>query len=187
MLSIIFCIVFWSAFNLGTWLSTKGYAEPLTGDQTSSLMRELGMDQFVELTCGRNGSFYQPETSPGWKVEPGTSTTGISCEIWVIILFISQLTRFSKIIHFFFPDCYVEPVELWENDTNCYINSNCSLVSCCLDDEVTGKSFQVSLEVLRCDRKVLVTLERRTFILPLQDYADGTTHSIRLFGVLILE
>lgn len=60
-----------SGFNLQTWLSTKGYIEPLTWDQTYSLMRELGMDQFVELKCDRNETFYQPETLPGWKIEPG--------------------------------------------------------------------------------------------------------------------
>lgn len=68
-------VFFWfllSGFSLGTWLSTNGYIEPLTWDQTYSLMREMGMDQFIELKCDRNGTFYQPETLPGWKIEPGT-------------------------------------------------------------------------------------------------------------------
>lgn len=88
---------------------------------------------------------------------------------------------------FSLPECLVEPVELWENDTNCYLDNNCTMVSCCLDDEVTGKSYQVSVEILTCDNKLLVTLERRTLTLPLHQYANGATHSIRLFGVFILE
>lgn len=83
--------------------------------------------------------------------------------------------------------CMAEPVELWENDTNCYINSNCTMISCCLDDEVTGKSYQLSVQILTCDQKLLVTLERRTFTLPLVNYADGATHIFTLFGVFILE
>lgn len=61
------------------------------------------------------------------------------------------------------------------------------MVSCCLDDEVTGKSYQVSVEILTCDNELLVTLERRTLTLPLHQYANRATHSIRLFGVFILE
>lgn len=65
--------VLFLGFSLGSWLSTKGYTEPLTGDQANSLMRDLGMEKFVSLTCDRNSSFYQPETIPGWKIEPGTN------------------------------------------------------------------------------------------------------------------
>lgn len=73
------------------------------------------------------------------------------------------------------------------NSFGCYIGSNCSGIACCLQDEITNMSYQFSLEINACDEKILISLEKFTFIISIFDYTMGTKEVARLFGVLELE
>jgi hypothetical protein len=70
---------------------------------------------------------------------------------------------------------------------NCYVSSNCTGISCCLDDHLSGVGYQFSLEIRSCEEKLILTLERMTFTMSLFDYTMGTREVARLFGVLELE
>nr|XP_022320681.1 uncharacterized protein LOC111122936 [Crassostrea virginica] len=84
-------------------------------------------------------------------------------------------------------NCPVIPPKPDINSFGCYIGSNCSGIACCLQDEITNMSYQFSLEINACDEKILISLEKFTFIISIFDYTMGTKEVARLFGVLELE
>lgn len=84
-------------------------------------------------------------------------------------------------------DCAVSPSSPVSNDLNCHISSNCTGISCCLEDHISGTSYQFSIEINPCDEKILITLEKFTFTMSLFDYTMGTKEVAKLFGVLELE
>lgn len=84
-------------------------------------------------------------------------------------------------------DCAVSPPSPVSNDLNCYISSNCTGISCCLQDHISGTSYQFSIEINPCDEKILITLEKITFTMSLFDYTMGRKEVAKLFGVLDLE
>lgn len=84
-------------------------------------------------------------------------------------------------------DCAVSPPSPVSNNLNCHISSNCTGIACCLQDHLSGTSYQFSIEINPCDEKILITLEKFTFTMSLFDYTMGTKEVAKLFGVLELE
>lgn len=84
-------------------------------------------------------------------------------------------------------DCAVSPPSPVSNNLNCHISSNCTGIACCLQDHISGTSYQFSIEINPCDEKILITLEKFTFAMSLFDYTMGTKEVAKLFGVLDLE
>lgn len=58
---------------------------------------------------------------------------------------------------------------------------------CCLEDDVTTQSYQLSLEVDTCAEKMIIKLEKMSYTVSLFDYQMGTKGTAKLFGVLVVE
>ena len=58
---------------------------------------------------------------------------------------------------------------------------------CCLEDEVTTQSYQLSLDVDTCAEKMIIKLEKMSYTVSLFDYQMGTKGTAKLFGVLVVE
>lgn len=105
----------------------------------------------------------------------------------LIFFFFDKSLIFELILIIFTTDCAVSPPSPVSNDVNCHISSNCTGISCCLQDHISGTSYQFSIEINPCDEKILITLEKFTFTTSLFDYTMGTKEVAKLFGVLELE
>lgn len=104
-----------------------------------------------------------------------------------LIFFLDKSLIFELILIIFTTDCAVSPPSPVSNDVNCHISSNCTGISCCLQDHISGTSYQFSIEINPCDEKILITMEKFTFTTSLFDYTMGTKEVAKLFGVLELE
>lgn len=58
---------------------------------------------------------------------------------------------------------------------------------CCLEDDVTTQSYQLSLDVDTCAEKMIIKLEKMSYTVSLFDYQMGTKGTAKLFGVLVVE
>lgn len=112
-------------------------------------------------------------------------------EIYFKIFFLFFLIKASLIflmnLIISITDCAVSPPSPVSNNLNCHISSNCTGIACCLQDHISGTSYQFSIEINPCDEKILITLEKFTFTMSLFDYTMGTKEVAKLFGVLELE
>ena len=90
-------------------------------------------------------------------------------------------------IFLFHPGCSITPPALPSSKISCFVGSTCTSVFCCLEDDVTTRSYQLSLDVDTCAEKMIIKLEKMSYTVSLFDYQMGTKGTAKLFGVLVVE
>lgn len=83
--------------------------------------------------------------------------------------------------------CPITPPTLPSSKISCYVGSTCTSVSCCLQDDITTLSYQLSLDIDACAEKMTIQLEKMSYTVSLFDYQMGTKGTAKLFGVLVIE
>jgi hypothetical protein len=71
---------------------------------------------------------------------------------------------------------------------SCHIADSCTAVECCVDADVIGKSFHVSLTLDGCLYTLSVGIEKRfVHAMIFADFTWGERHSVDLEGVVVIE
>lgn len=72
-------------------------------------------------------------------------------------------------------------------DAVCSIGSDCTSISCCLDDTRIGKSFELFVKFEPCLFRLSVGIDKLTFSRLLFEYEYGQLTEVWLFGYVRME
>jgi hypothetical protein len=72
------------------------------------------------------------------------------------------------------------------DDLVCGFYDSCTYIKCCLNSKPLGRSFTINVEIMTCEFKMVIAIEKVKQEISLINYNWGTSETVSLFGIVTL-